>query len=433
MVFQEQLVSVALPSLVKSVIKDGSCTHWQAVSQLSRPWRIPPQLPVGVWRRSAEAVLLAVSNDEADDEEIDPELFSADSAASTTDFATDTEDPQSESAEEDGVTVDEVDVSASEKRVLQACEISVTSMGITGRNPALVRTNAVTGQVYPTPLFNYSVKGSRNRTILRAASEQVMRDLQHKANWPQGLKRAGDAAGPTWDFAYIFKLSKQSFASFRKQWNKNKKAQAGIDTGVGDRTNRRNKRSSLFYFSLNNPHCIEIIAIFKNPPAYLSDEVSCPEDDSDETQAEWEARLAAAAAAAGITLSTTARFLEVLTPEWRSDRYSSLIHDRAKYRFDRMSEAQKGNIKFNRVGVGRRSDRVPIYAPYNFGVSAAWFNEHHNDSSYGNLLHDWGNHPELEDCGLDSWVPDLQPVAGPSVQPVAGPVVDPRFDFNFEQ
>lgn len=95
---------------------------------------------------------------------------------------------------------------------------------------------------------------------------------------------------------------------------------------------------------------------------YLSDEVSGPEDDSDETMEEWVARLHAAAVAAKLPLSANARFLEILRPDWRSSQvsfpsghpphifmlfqFSAIIHDLEKFRFDRLSVGET-NLKYN--------------------------------------------------------------------------------------
>ncbi|KAJ7899587.1 hypothetical protein B0H14DRAFT_3779595 [Mycena olivaceomarginata] len=197
-------------------------------------------------------------------------------------------------------------------------------------------------------------------------------------------------------------LAKTSFSSFRKQWNKSKKAAVGIDTGIEDRTNRRLKRRKrksaqlekiLVQYAAKAGIDLALLRDLINEQ-YLSDEVSGPEDDSDETMEEWVARLHAAAVAAKLPLSANARFLEILRPDWRSSQFSAIIHDLEKFRFDRLS-----------VGVGRRSDRVPLYAPYDFGISQEWFDERSNEPEYRTLLKDWNHFPEPEGCGIDTWVP----------------------------
>lgn len=70
-----------------------------------------------------------------------------------------------------------------------------------------------------------------------------------------------------------------------------------------------------------------------------------------------------------------------------------------------MSAAQQNNLKYDQVATGRCSDRVPTLAPYNFGISREWFDEHRNKTGYRTLLKDWNNFPEPEGCGLPSWAP----------------------------
>ncbi|KAJ7924758.1 hypothetical protein B0H13DRAFT_1863621 [Mycena leptocephala] len=65
---------------------------------------------------------------------------------------------------------------------------------------------------------------------------------QDKDNWPEALIRPEDEPDPTWDLAFITDLAKTSFASFKRQWNKNKKAEMGIEPGNEKSVYRRNKR-----------------------------------------------------------------------------------------------------------------------------------------------------------------------------------------------
>ncbi|KAJ7839171.1 hypothetical protein B0H13DRAFT_2366962 [Mycena leptocephala] len=82
----------------------------------------------------------------------------------------------------------------------------------------------------------------------------------------------------------------------------------------------------------------------------------------------WKVRLASTA---GLPLNPEAqqkmKVLEILKPAWRLESYSRLIHAMQDFGVDGTS-AEESNI-YHRVGVGRASDRIPRYAPYNFGIS----------------------------------------------------------------
>ncbi|KAJ6621939.1 hypothetical protein B0H10DRAFT_2214747 [Mycena sp. CBHHK59/15] len=103
---------------------------------------------------------------------------------------------------------------------------------------------------------------------------------------------------------------------------------------------------------------------------FLSDEVSGPEDNSGESKEAW--------------------------------KYSDLIHDLERFRLDgdSISPAAELNLKYDRVGAGRCSDRIPRYAPYDFGMSVEWLKANRDVPANKRLLKDWGKWPEPAECGL---------------------------------
>ncbi|KAK7026910.1 hypothetical protein R3P38DRAFT_2436754, partial [Favolaschia claudopus] len=127
---------------------------------------------------------------------------------------------------------------------------------------------------------------------------------------------------------------------------------------------------------------------------FLSDELSGPDSDAGETNEAWKVRLAAAA---GLPTSPEllAKFeiFEITVPNWRSLWFSNLIHD---------MEAQAGlnkKLKYHRVDVGRPSDRIPRWAPYNFGISSDWWGDNGTVRANKKLLKEWMEWPEPEGCG----------------------------------
>jgi hypothetical protein len=80
-----------------------------------------------------------------------------------------------------------------------------------------------------------------------------------------------------------------------------------------------------------------------------------------------------------------------------------LIHDLEKFRLDGdgVSPVDELNLKFDRVGVGRLSNRIPRYAPYDFGISAEWWRENGNVRANKTILKDWHKWLEQENFGLN--------------------------------
>jgi hypothetical protein len=64
------------------------------------------------------------------------------------------------------------------------------------------------------------------------------------------------------------------------------------------------------------------------------------------------------------------------------------------------SSTQELTLQYHRVGVGRSSDRIPRYAPYDFGISAQWWKENGKLPANKKLLKDWMKYPEPDGCGL---------------------------------
>ncbi|KAJ7837877.1 hypothetical protein B0H14DRAFT_2588968 [Mycena olivaceomarginata] len=248
-------------------------------------------------------------SDESDNEDIDPSLLDY-----TTDLSTDTDDPQSESADEDGLVLAEVHLSDAET-CSPWCRITNFS--------EVICTNAVTGQFYPTPFFDFKVSDRRNIAILRDVAKQDKKD------WPKGLMRPAGKTDPTYDLSFVIYFAKKTFGSLRKQWNKQKKAQIGIETGAttaqiaATNTANATRRSTVSTL----PYCV----ILSMNNMFLSDEVSGPESGSDETMEEWVERLRAASVAAKLPLSANARFLEILVPDWRSSPICDCLSGQISY------------------------------------------------------------------------------------------------------
>ncbi|KAJ7645767.1 hypothetical protein B0H17DRAFT_1148309 [Mycena rosella] len=76
-----------------------------------------------------------------------------------------------------------------------------------------------------------------------------------------------------------------------------------------------------------------------------------------------------------------------------------LVHAMQDFGVNDSSPAEESTI-YHRVGVGRVSDRIPRYAPYDFGISPRWWSQNGKRPANKNLLKDWNKYPEPDDCGL---------------------------------
>ncbi|KAJ7131016.1 hypothetical protein C8R44DRAFT_871559 [Mycena epipterygia] len=337
----------------------------------------------------------------------------APSQTTTTDFSTDTD---REPNDDDGVELDEIDISKTEKRALQryVTQTFRRVCNVPGRNwpdPNLVRTNAITDEVYPTPIFSAKVTDHRNIHLFHIVAQRALSELQDRDCWPEGLKRPSEMSGPTIDPAFVRECAKESFRACKKQWAEVQKVEAAI---MGD-ANRRNHRRMMRRRRKSEQLSKVILAFCAQHgldptfvtdlihEQFLSDEVSEPDDHSGESKEAWKVRLAAAG---NLPLDPNAQqklqLLEILVPSWRSDAYSDFIHELEQFRLDGdgVSPADVLNLKYDRVGVGRPSDRIPRYSPYDFGVSTQWLKENGNVPANKNILKDWGKWPEPANCGL---------------------------------
>ncbi|KAJ7789017.1 hypothetical protein B0H14DRAFT_3892136 [Mycena olivaceomarginata] len=334
------------------------------------------------------------------------------SQPTTTDASTDT-DHDFGSVDDDGVTFQVLDISSSEKRALQSyvtktfrrvCHVS----GRHWPDPDVVRTNPVTQEVYPTPVFSVHVTDLRNRDLVDVVARKAQAELQNRDAWPQKLKRPSQVPGPTFDLAYLRERSKESFRNLKQTWKETQNIEAAIQGDVNRVSHRRMMRRRR-----KSEQLAKVVNIFATDhhldpgfladlihEQYLSDEVSGPEDEAVETRDAWKVRLAAAA---NLPLDPAAQkkmeILELLVPAWRSEAYSSLIHDLENFCLDGTSPTQELNLKYTRVGLDRPSDRIPRYAPYDFGISMEWWKEN-NVPANKTVLKGWTKWPEPDESGL---------------------------------
>ncbi|KAJ7798282.1 hypothetical protein B0H14DRAFT_3156978 [Mycena olivaceomarginata] len=346
---------------------------------------------------------------------IDPAL----DASSASDFATDTDYPSDNDNPSDAasdyrsdastdhpsdacdsagpIALNSLDLSDGELRLLQVnqqslvCNSFVTKVfrrvcdvsGSHWPDPLSVRTNELTDEVYPSPFFEFGITYTRNASLCIQVAKQAMKDLKDRDAWPSGLKREPTEPEP-WDLPLLNELAKESF---RKSWRTQTNPNAAAKAKIGRQSERQNKRAQ--------GNFLRDISHEQD----LSEEVSGPDENSGESHEAWKVRCAIAAnVPTDATSLKKTKFLEVLSPAWRTPEYSKLIHDLEEFWFSRMNE---NNLqKYIRVSLGRLSHRIPIYAPYNFGISDDWLAENRRKPENEQTLDDWGTHVEPDDCGL---------------------------------
>ncbi|KAJ7148862.1 hypothetical protein C8R46DRAFT_1199019 [Mycena filopes] len=336
---------------------------------------------------------------DADAESIDPALRSESESATDTDGDADDADDAFRGG----------DLSKAANRALQSyvtktfrrvCHVS----GKDWPDPDVVRINPVTHETYPSPFFAFEISDPRNQRLIGDVARQVDVELRNPECWPSALKECDSDA---WDINLLIQMAKNSFGSFRKQWNGKTNPVAGLKAEKSAQAYRQEQRRNLKSKQLKSisaeylkthdidPEFLEVMF----DAQFMSDEVSGPEDEAIEVPHAWKVRMAAMA---GMSLTPASlskvNFLEVTSPDWRSETYSDIIHDFQRRFFKSLSDADKRAIKYHRVGTGRVSSRIPEWAPYNFGIASDdWLKSSRQVPVKRNLLKQWGKYPDPDD------------------------------------
>ncbi|KAJ7258647.1 hypothetical protein C8J57DRAFT_984726, partial [Mycena rebaudengoi] len=201
----------------------------------------------------------------------------------------------------------------------------------------------------------------------------------------------------TWGFNDLIEMAKTSFRSCKVQWREQIDAAMAAREEITRRTNRyRTRRMTACNSYLKAVDAFA--AKHKIDPAsvrellheqYMSDEASGPEDDDETSKAVWKTKMGFKSRRVGRGDSDDegVDYLQVLTPDWRADEMSEVLHEMVEMWFNALAPKEKKKIHYKRVrGTGRSSARIPDIAPYNFGINRAWFDTYKNDPHYGPLL-----------------------------------------------
>ncbi|KAJ7178162.1 hypothetical protein C8R46DRAFT_1076004 [Mycena filopes] len=351
------------------------------------------------------------SGQDAGDSEIDPALL-ADNTTDTDTGVTDSESADLGDVDGDLSSIEQTAVQKYVTKTFRRC-CHVPS-GTDWPDPNVARTNPITHEVYYTPFFEFDVTDPRNTNIFRIVAEVVMEEFKYRDAWPEVVRQQRvNGPSPSWDFDLFTTMAKESFRSMKKQYKRQHDANAAQRGELNDQKHRQNQRR--IHKSQNLLKVANTFAAKHNldtefvedlvHPEYLSDEVSGPEDEAVEAKAAWKVRMAAGADVP-LTPETLEKseFLEVLLPAWRTDPYASIVHDLAQFWYDSLTPTQKKKITYVRVVANRVATRIPVYAPYNFGLRPDWLQKNRREHDKRDLLHDWGKYPEPENSGVAAYL-----------------------------
>ncbi|KAJ7110206.1 hypothetical protein C8R43DRAFT_998177 [Mycena crocata] len=296
------------------------------------------------------------------------------------------------------------------------------------------RVNEITGVPYENPDFESGVTDVRNIHIFTVVAKQLANEFEDVECQPEGLA----TCGATWDLDLLKNMSKEAFPNFKKQWKVAHDAAAKQRKDANDRTNRQRARRVL---KAEQHRKVAAKHVTQNDlrvsasdlrelmfEDHMSDEASGPEDESQETPANWKRRMARASGHGDSSASALAQltFVEVLDTDWRSVEFSELNLGLHNTWWGTLTSQQKAQIKLIRVrGTGRRSSRIPKFAPYNFAISQPWLDRHRLDPLYADFLSDWNNHPGPP--GFDTADDLVEGTSSHTTVPDSVPI-DPSFD-----
>ncbi|KAF8181190.1 hypothetical protein K438DRAFT_1768027 [Mycena galopus ATCC 62051] len=332
----------------------------------------------------------------------------------------------------------------SDKTALQrySTQLLRGACGIKGKDwpdPAAPQVNPTTGVAYLTPLFDADVTDAHNDSIFLDFAKVLDRQLRAK-------RPASISKNAVWDNDSLYKCAQDLFRTLKKLWKASQSDEAEKRAQINSRNTRLYSRRARKFKQIEDQ--IEAYAETYRIPVdvvrelvhedLLSDEASGPEDEAAESPAAWKVRMAIHCGQTDLSPVALKKqqFLEVLECPWRSDevclQFYSVISSLIKVQFSEFSlriqqlpSAKSKKVVYKRVrGTHRLSPRIPLTAPYDFGISREWLEEQRQNPEVAPLLQDWGVHGDPVDFeGI-----------GVAAEPTDGgrgeSVVDAQFDFE---
>ncbi|KAJ6561301.1 hypothetical protein B0H10DRAFT_2240029 [Mycena sp. CBHHK59/15] len=252
------------------------------------------------------------------------------------------------------------------------------------------RIDEVTDESYLNPMFEATVSHLTNQHLFDEVAKQVTAQLHGGVEfWPDGL--AIPDIDVTWDKTVLVEMAKTSFRSCKAQWRVQgyfyPSAIIVLAYGILQKAKHRGKEGAIeavaAKYNVSKKSVAELLH-----EQHMSDEVSGPEDANDTSKAVWTTRMAFKTG------------LEVLECPWRSNEMTAPLHDLSTIASGLLSENERQKIQLIRVpDTGHASLRIPVIAPYNFGINNEWLQTNKLKPENTRLLSDWGKHPDPEGFG----------------------------------
>ncbi|KIJ13115.1 hypothetical protein PAXINDRAFT_14174 [Paxillus involutus ATCC 200175] len=277
------------------------------------------------------------------------------------------------------------------------------------------RVNTTTGEVYLTPNFERDVRDEDNQKIFDHVADQVWLDLKSKTK-PDYLTNKKIR----WDKTSLESFAKQTFRGFKPEWMAQKNGEAAKKKSREQRNNRWYQRRQQKAGRLLTATPAYIEAYQVDPThlilgEHMSDEDSGPEatEEDGAQRTAWIRLMADNAGYGPDAVLDSFKVMEVVSTPWRSDEESILLTLRAFW-WSGLSVKQKQQFPTRVEGTSRLPPRIPIVAPYNFGVNTAWLSTTIKEERYKTLLEDWGTYGDPEGFGSNSVACPVEGLGGSS-------------------
>ncbi|KAJ7788129.1 hypothetical protein B0H14DRAFT_2628566 [Mycena olivaceomarginata] len=136
-------------------------------------------------RRAGGRATAVTQDDDSDANTIDPALDDNRVSTSATKPSDTADAGESDALETVAIEIDHLDLSESELRALQVLSTkafrAVCNVGASEEwpdDPSTVRRNKVTGEIYPSPYFQFNITHPKNQSVCLQVAKQVIQDLQ---------------------------------------------------------------------------------------------------------------------------------------------------------------------------------------------------------------------------------------------------------------
>ncbi|KAI0717702.1 hypothetical protein C8T65DRAFT_707075 [Cerioporus squamosus] len=242
--------------------------------------------------------------------------------------------------------------------------------------------------------FEAKVDQSVNKDLIKrvaaVAMQEIKDDAENNAAWlnAPSVKLTDDV---------LRAFAKTTFRGFKDRYKGQFDPEKAAQLQKNDRASRWQNRRNAKWEDLHDvaaPEYVKMYGVDPRPfltPDMMSDEASGPEEGGDESKMEWQHRMAERAGIVGRTDTQLSKmtFYENIAPNWRSEKLTRLLRRLYDIWWDTLSKKAVRAMGERVRNTGRSSDTVPLTAPFNFGISHAWFERFKDQVTHHRFLKDW--------------------------------------------